>query len=256
MATHELVVGMIDDTLAFPISEEQATAIAITGVTAIKETLSAKIVFELGELYIESLAIRDVDVDCMVWVYDAVKFGHPINEVYSTASESKVTSVYDAIKQLVTHYERFHFSERPVIGADITDTTNRVESQLKQLIFDMYEHEHAVAPEVPEPPQQDNLYDCNGTFVGDLKFNYNKSQPKHSLKDYLNNGWTREQLLKEKLFLVAPAPPCMPTTAPTAPVEQLKPKELAISKLLLDLKDNNLPESVRILVKLLANLKK
>lgn len=160
----------------------------------------------------------------------------------------KLENLNDMFKQLVSHYERFHPSERPVMGADSTDTTNRVESQLKQLIFDMYEHEHAVTPAPPK-----GLHDCKGTYVGDLIHNYNYSQPKHSLQDYVNTGWTREQLLKEKMFIVAPQPPCAaPAAAPVTMVEQ---KELAISQLLLDLKDNNLPESVRILVELLVNLK-
>lgn len=263
MATFELVVEVVNDTLTFPISEEHANTIAVLGVIALKEILSTETVCKLDVLDIESLAIRDDDLNAMVWTYNAVKFGHPINEVYCTTptpasltpkipdvKPPKLENLNDMFKQLVSWNERFHPSERPVIGADSTDTTNRVESQLKQLIFDMYEHEHAVTPAPPAPPK--GLHDCKGTYVGDLIHNYNHSQLKHGLEDYVKTGWTREQLLKEKMFIVAPQPPC---AAPATPVTTVEQKELAIGQLLLDLQDNNLPESVRILVELLANLK-
>lgn len=243
MAKYELVVEIVDDTLTFPVSEEQAVAIAVTGVTAIRETLSEETVCKLDVLDIELLAIRDHEFNTMVWTYNAVKFGHPINEVYCKASP-----VNDVFLDLINHHERYHTSERQVLNADKNETAPRVKSQLKQLIFDMYEHEHAVMPEVPEPPsKQDGLHDVNGTYVGDLVWNYNKSAPSNSLQDFLDAGWTREQLLKEKLFIVAP-------TAPTAPVVTKKKGELAIGKMLIDLKDGTLPVSVKKLIELLTEV--
>lgn len=242
MAKYELVVEIVDDTLTFPVSEEQAVAIAVTGVTAIRETLSEETVCKLDVLDIELLAIRDHEFNTMVWTYNAVKFGHPINEVYCKASP-----VNDVFLDLINHHERYHTSERQVLNADKNETAPRVKSQLKQLIFDMYEHEHAVMPEVPEPPKQKGTTDINGVYVGDLIHNCNHSSPLHSLEDYLTNGWTREQLLKEKLFIVAP-------TAPTAPVVTKKKGELAIGKMLIDLKDGTLPVSVKKLIELLTEV--
>lgn len=241
MATHELVItSKGNEVEKFEISPDEVARLVKHGISALV-TFSKEIRDEIFDKTTRDVRLVEDGKDIMVFT-----------GIDSLEAPPKLENLNDMFKQLVSHYERFlHPTERPVMGADITDTTDRVESQLKQLIFDMYEHEHAVLPAPPVPPK--GLHDCKGTYVGDLIHNYNYSQPKHSLEDYVTNGWTREQLLKEKMFIVAPQPPCAPS--PVTPVTTVEQKELAIGQLLLDLKDNNLPESVRILVELLANLK-
>lgn len=246
MATHELVItSKGNEVEKFEISPDEVTRLVKHGISALV-TLSKEIRDEIFDKTTRDVRLVEDGKDIMVFTgIDSLEA-----PLMPNVKPPKLENLNDMFKQLVSHYERFHPTERPVIGADSTDTTDRVESQLKQLIFDMYEHEHAVVPAPPAPPK--GLHDCKGTYVGDLIHNYNRSQPKHSLQDYVTDGWTREQLLKEKMFIIAPAAPA-PAVAPVTTVEQ---KELAIGQLLLDLKDNNLPESVRILVELLANLKK
>lgn len=245
MATHQLVIQN-DTGHKFEIEPYVAHEIMAVGVKGLLH-LDDYILDFLGDAT-KHVSIIESKQECWhihVPSFEKV-FGSLKDYIYKRETPVNVDSVF---KQLMNHHSRMHSSEYQVMYADIGETINRVKPQLKQLIFDMYEHEHAVAPEVPEPPQQDGEHDCNGTYVGDLIHNYNRSQPKHSLKDYITTGWTREQLLKEKLFVVTPAPPCMPM-----PVKQVKPTELVISHLLLDLKDNKLPDSVRNLVELLINL--
>lgn len=153
--------------------------------------------------------------------------------------------------------------DKHVIGADLALSLSNVEDQLLSLIYNMYELAHAKPKEVPKPPEYDLVdYDCDGTWVGDLIVT-NKAiaaSPRHEnveVRDYLAQGWKRDQLLshgycKLKPMQAAPAPMSQP---PVMPTMQPEPQpELVIGKLLLDLKDGNLPPTVEPLVQLLANL--
>lgn len=271
MATYKLVI-QDEPNVEFEIEEFQAEEIIVRGVEGFIHLPDDVLGHVLHDDY-EYVIVKRLDApkhaqECWSVHKDSFEAIHGMTLEAYVHGHTKTTmpdvkppqleQVNDVFKQLVSWNERLHSSERQVIGADATETIGRVKQLLTQLIFDMYEHEHAVMPEVPQPPQQDGEHDINGNYVGDLVLNYNLSKSVHNLTDYLNNGWTREQLLKEKLFIVKPAqqPPCTPPSpaAPAMFVEQTEPKELAISHLLLDLKDNNLPDSVRNLVELLVNL--